>query len=107
MEIGYNPMPSPITTVAIRYEQDVVLARQRTRQIAKELGFDSQDQTRLATAVSELARNSFSYAGGGKVDFAIDGATAPQVLLIRVIDEGPGIANLKEILEGNYNSPSG
>jgi signal transduction histidine kinase/DNA-binding response OmpR family regulator len=100
-------MPPAITTVAIRYEHDVVLARQRTRQIAKELGFDSQDQTRLATAVSELARNAFSYAGGGKVDFVIDGATVPQVLLIRVIDEGPGIANLKEILEGNYKSPSG
>ena len=60
-----------IMTVAIRYEQDVVLARQRTRQIAQYLGFDSQDQTRLATAVSELARNAFGYAGGGKVEFAI------------------------------------
>ena len=100
-------MAASITTVAIRYEQDVVLARQRTRQIARELGFDMQDQTRLATAVSEVARNAFSYAGGGKVEFSIEGATAPQILLIRVIDDGPGIANLKEILEGDYKSPSG
>ena len=100
-------MAAPIMTVAIRYEQDVVLARQRTRQIAKELGFDSQDQTRLATAVSELARNAFGYAGGGKVEFSIEGATAPQIFLIRIKDEGPGIAKLKEILEGRYRSHTG
>lgn len=100
-------MASPITTVAIRYEQDVVLARQRTRQVANELGFDTQDQTRLATAVSELARNAFSYAGGGKVEYSVEGATAPQVFFIRVKDQGPGIANLKEILEGRYQSPTG
>jgi signal transduction histidine kinase/CheY-like chemotaxis protein len=100
-------MASTIITVAIRFEQDVVSARQRTRQIAKELGFDSQDQTRLATAVSELARNAFGYAGGGNVDFSIEGATAPQVFLISVKDDGPGIANLKEILEGRYQSQTG
>lgn len=100
-------MASPIITVAIRYEQDVVLARQRTREIAKELGFDSQDQTRLATAVSELARNAFGYAGGGKVEYSIEGATAPQVFLIRVKDDGPGITNLKDILEGRYRSHTG
>ena len=100
-------MASPIITVAIRYEQDVVLARQRTRQIAKELGFDSQDQTRLATAVSELARNAFGYAGGGKVEYTVEGATAPQLFLIRIKDDGPGISNLKDILEGRYRSHTG
>jgi signal transduction histidine kinase/DNA-binding response OmpR family regulator len=100
-------MAFSIMTVAIRYEQDVVSARQRTRQIASVLGFDSQDQTRLATAVSELARNAFGYAGGGQVEFSIEGASAPQIFLVRVKDEGPGIANLKEILEGNYQSRTG
>ena len=46
----------------IRYERDVVVARQRARQVAALVGFDVQDQTRLATAVSELARNAFEYA---------------------------------------------
>jgi signal transduction histidine kinase/CheY-like chemotaxis protein len=99
-------MPT-IMTVAIRYEPDVVLARQRTRQIAKSLGFETQDQTRLATAVSELARNAFGYAGGGKIEFAVEGAHAPQLFLIRVTDQGPGIANLEEILEGRYQSQTG
>ena len=100
-------MSIPILTVAIHYEPDVVLARQRTRQIAKALGFDGQDQTRLATAVSELARNAFTYARGGEVFFSIEGAIAPQLLLIRVKDNGPGIAQLKEILEGRYQSQTG
>src|SRR6185295_3231896 len=48
------PMTLAVLTVALRHEQDVVVARQRTRQLAGLLGFDSQDQTRLATAVSEI-----------------------------------------------------
>src|SRR5262245_40782004 len=100
-------MAFSIMTIAVNHEQDVVLARQRTRQIAKELGFDTQDQTRLATAVSELARNAYSYAKGGKVEFSLEGATAPQLFLISIKDQGPGIANLREILEGRYQSQTG
>jgi signal transduction histidine kinase/CheY-like chemotaxis protein len=96
-----------ILTLAIRYERDVVLSRQRARQLASLLGFDAQDQTRIATAVSEIARNAFTYAGGGKVEFALEGATLPQVLLISVTDEGPGIAHLRTILEGEYRSETG
>jgi len=96
-----------ILSTVTHYEQDIVLARQRTRQIASALGFDAQDQTRLATAVSELARNAFTYAGGGNVEFCLEGQTAPQVLLIRISDRGKGIAHLKEILDGSYRSRSG
>ena len=100
-------MAYAITSVLIQHEPDVVTARQRTRQIASALGFDSQDQTRLATAVSELARNAYGYAGGGKIEFMIEGQTTPQVMLIRVSDKGPGIANLGAILEGRYRSSTG
>jgi signal transduction histidine kinase/DNA-binding response OmpR family regulator len=100
-------MAYAITSVLIQHEPDVVAARQRTRQIASALGFDSQDQTRLATAVSELARNAYGYAGGGKIEFMIEGQTTPQVMLIRVSDKGPGIVNLAAILEGRYRSSTG
>ncbi|HUC97175.1 MAG TPA: ATP-binding protein [Candidatus Polarisedimenticolaceae bacterium] len=100
-------MSYPITNVTIEYEHDVVLARQRAREIAALLGFDNQDQTRIATAVSELARNAFVYAGRGKVEFEIEGRTVPQLFVIRIGDRGPGIANLKEILEGRYASRTG
>lgn len=98
---------SPILSAAIRYEQDVVIARQHARQVAALLSFDSRQQTRLATAVSEIARNAFQYGGGGRVEFVLEGETAPQVLLIRVSDQGPGIANLRQILEENYSSKTG
>ncbi|MFB2975449.1 ATP-binding protein [Microseira sp. BLCC-F43] len=84
----------PILTVEIRFDQDIVLARQRARQIANLLGFDIQEQTRIATAVSEVARNAFQYAGKGKVEFLIEGQS-PQVFVTRISDSGEGIANLQ------------
>jgi signal transduction histidine kinase/CheY-like chemotaxis protein len=100
-------MTLPIFTVAIRHEQDTVTVRQRSRQIARLLGFDTQDQTRIATAVSEIARNAFRYAGAGRAEFVVEGKTAPQLFLVNVSDEGPGIRNLPEILEGRYTSTTG
>jgi signal transduction histidine kinase/CheY-like chemotaxis protein len=100
-------VPSPVLSLAIRREADVVTARQRARQIAQLLGFDVQDQTRMATAVSEIARNAFTYAGGGHVEFVVEGRAVPQVLVISVTDQGPGIADLRRILEGDYKSRTG
>lgn len=100
-------MSLPILAVAIRYEHDVVAARQRARQIAGLLGFDVQGQTRIATAVSEIVRNAFNYAGGGTVDFLVEGQTAPQVFLARISDQGPGIKDLSRILAGQYRSATG
>src|SRR3954468_21262376 len=95
-----------ITTVEIATEQDVVLARQRARQIAASVGFDLQEQTRIATAVSEIARNAFEYGRGGHVDFDLrqDGRPA---LVIHVEDMGPGIRDLDAVLDGRYKSRTG
>ncbi|HUN63812.1 MAG TPA: ATP-binding protein [Candidatus Sulfotelmatobacter sp.] len=90
----------------IRYERDVVLARQRARAVAAALKFDVQAQTRLATAVSEIARNAFQYAGGGFVDFEIENGET-RMLVISVRDRGRGIPNLDEILAGKYVSKTG
>jgi signal transduction histidine kinase/CheY-like chemotaxis protein len=98
---------NPLFTVAIQYEHDVVLARQRARHIAGLIGFNSEGQTRTATAVSELARNAFQYAGAGKVEFFVEGKTSPQLFRIKVTDSGPGIANLQDILDGRYHSKTG
>jgi signal transduction histidine kinase/CheY-like chemotaxis protein len=97
----------PIVTVPIENEGDVVAVRQRAHRVAELLGFDRQDQTRIATAVSELARNAFGYAGGGRAEFALDATTVPQRFVVRICDQGPGIANLQTILDGQYRSASG
>jgi signal transduction histidine kinase/CheY-like chemotaxis protein len=100
-------MNGRLLSVRVRQEHDVVAARQRARQIAAAIGFDSTEQTRIATAVSELARNAFMYAGGGTVDFSVEGSAAPQLFIIAVADRGPGIANLEEVLAGRYRSTTG
>ena len=95
-----------VLTVIIRREHDVVLARQRARQIARLLGFEGQDEVRIATAVSEIARNAFQYAGGGKVEYSYTGVPVRQ-MLVRVSDEGKGIADLQAVLGGEYTSRTG
>ncbi|MEH2261228.1 ATP-binding protein [Nostoc sp.] len=94
-----------VFTMEIQYQQDVVQARQRTREITEQLGFDAQDQTRLATAVSEIARNAFQYAKGGTVEFCVAGE--PQAFLIRIQDRGGGIPHLADVLAGRYTSNTG
>src|SRR3984885_5440198 len=100
-------MSSPIVTLPIESESDVVAVRQRARRIAELLGFERQDQTRIATAVSEIARNAFGYAGGGKAEFAVEPGDAQQLFHVRVSDKGKGIADLQSILDGGYRSQSG
>lgn len=100
-------MSVALLSMAIRYEQDVVAVRQKARQVAAAVGFDGQDQTRIATAISELARNAFMYARGGAVEFFIEGQRAPQLLVMRVSDRGPGIADVDAVLSGRYRSATG
>jgi signal transduction histidine kinase len=96
-----------LMTVELRSEHDIVSARQRMRQIAELAGFEQQDQTRMATALSELSRNSFEYAGKGRVHFFFDLQTSPQSVLVKIEDSGPGISDIDAIFGGNYNSKTG
>jgi signal transduction histidine kinase/CheY-like chemotaxis protein len=100
-------MNIPLLSVRIHHEHDIVAARQRARQIAAALGFDATEQTRIATAVSEIARNAYAYAGGGGVEYSVEGDTPPQILIVTVSDKGGGIANLEEVLAGQYRSRTG
>ena len=95
-----------ILFIQILDERDVVAARRRARQISALLGFDVHDQTRVATAVSEIARNALIHAHGGTVEFAVEFA-APQSLVIRVGDRGPGIKDLSAVLDGEQGPAGG
>jgi signal transduction histidine kinase len=98
---------TPLLALSIGDESDIVVARQRGRQLAVRLGLSQQDQARLATAVSEIARNAFQYAGSGRVEFSLDLRSQPQVLWVEVSDKGPGIGDMDRILGGSYESPTG
>ena len=95
-----------VLNIALRNERDVVHARQRARELAALLGFDNQDQIRLATATSEMARNAFRYARNGEVHFFLRLEPSQQMEVL-VRDSGPGIANLQDIMEGRYQSATG
>ncbi len=54
-----------VISIEIKTQRDVIIARQAARDKAKENGFRLADQTRIATAISELTRNVIQYAGEG------------------------------------------
>ncbi|MBT9329570.1 ATP-binding response regulator [Paracidobacterium acidisoli] len=98
--------PSRLLSVNLSTETDFLLARQRAKQIAEVLGFETQDQTRIATAVSEIARNAYEYATSGVVEFYLEREDQAAFRIV-VKDKGKGIPRLDEILDGNYISASG
>lgn len=102
-----NSQQISLLTLHLRHSEDIVNARQRARQIANLIGFDAQAQSRLATAVSEIARNAYRYASGGKVEYLINNTLINPSLTIFISDKGSGINNLDNILGGNYVSKTG
>lgn len=101
-------MRLPLLTIALRRETDLLLARQRARQITQLLGFSAGDSTRVTTALAEIARNALTYGRGGSAAFFIEGEQhGAQSLVVHITDEGPGIARLDTILAGQYGSQTG
>lgn len=100
-------MNARLLTLALTDETDIVLARKRTRRLAELIGFEGQDQTRITTAVSEIARNALEYAGGGRIEFRLSGSVAAQRFEIAIADSGPGIAQLDDVLDGVVRSANG
>jgi len=90
--------------VPIEHEHDVVVARQKGRQLAAALGFSTTDQTLLATAISELARNIIRYAGHGRVQLRCLETSGRRGVLIVASDEGPGIPNLDLAMRDGYST---
>ena len=98
--------------IYVRREADIVKVRERVRRLARQMRFDTTTQIKITTAVSELTRNIYEYAGSGAITLAVavrkDGAGAAG-LQITARDDGPGIdeASLRAIMRGRYSSPSG
>ena len=97
----------PIERVPIRQTTDVVIARSFARQVAGKIGFGIADQTRLATAVSELARNVMQYAGEGFCE--VTDASDEKNMSIRILieDHGPGIHDIDSAMKDGYSTSGG
>ncbi|MCJ8008511.1 anti-sigma regulatory factor [Lederbergia wuyishanensis] len=93
--------------VKIINEWDIVAVRQLGRNVAKELGFGTVDQARITTAISELARNIFLYAGQGEVCIVKEHQNGRNGLKIIAKDNGPGIADIRRVMEDGYTTSGG
>ena len=94
-------------SLPVRIEQDVVLARQAVRRIAQNRGMRLIDQTKLVTAVSELARNTVVYGGGGDMDWEVVEEGPRTGIRLTFRDEGPGIPDIKLAMTDGWTSGSG
>ncbi|MBA2709839.1 MAG: anti-sigma regulatory factor [Tatlockia sp.] len=91
-------------TIPINNELDIVIARQRGRAIASELGFFSIDLALIATAISELTRNIITYAERGTLILEIVEKKKRKGLLVTITDEGPGIENIESAMQDGYST---
>ena len=96
--------------IEIRGEDGIVAARQVARATALRLGFGMVDQSRIATAVSELARNVVRYATAGRGEAIVrDLETSDRGVGLEIVvrDEGPGIPDIALALRDGYTSGPG
>jgi serine/threonine-protein kinase RsbT len=97
-------------SVGIAGEDDIVAARQLARETAKGLGFGMVDQARIATAVSELTRNIVRYATEGRGNAVIRTLSGPdgrRGIEVVVTDDGPGIADVEQVMQEGFTSGNG
>ncbi|MDN7246540.1 anti-sigma regulatory factor [Planococcus shenhongbingii] len=95
------------SSVEILTEWDIVAARQLGRNVAKELGFGTVDQARITTAISELARNIYLYAGQGRIEIQQLMENGVKGILIIAADQGPGIPDIRKVMEDGFSTSGG
>ncbi|WP_158738594.1 anti-sigma regulatory factor [Alteribacillus sp. YIM 98480] len=99
------------SNVEVRTEWGIVSARQAGRNLAKEIGFSSVDQARITTAISELARNIYLYAEKGEIIIEaveeIHSTGVKHGIKITAKDKGPGIKNIRQVMEDGFTTSGG
>ena len=91
-------------TIQIEREIDIIAARQAGRQLAGQLGFSSTDQTLIATAISEVARNILIYAEKGEITLGTINDGVRTGIQVVAADQGPGIENVELALRDGYST---
>lgn len=102
---GSDSLRPDACAVQILGESDIGKARAEARRICDALGASAFAMQKVATIVSELARNMVLYANGGEVE--IVPVHSGKRIIVRATDRGPGIPNMDEIFSGNYKSKTG
>jgi serine/threonine-protein kinase RsbT len=90
--------------VAVEREADIVTARQNGRGLAAGMGFSSTDQTMIALAISEIARNIISYAHHGTITLSSLEDRGRRGIEIIARDQGPGIPDIELAMRDGYST---
>jgi serine/threonine-protein kinase RsbT len=93
--------------LALKDEQDLVMARGKAKDYAKQAEFSVIEATKLVTAVSELARNMLLYAGGGTMHIETMGDATKKGVRAIFEDQGPGIPNIEQVMQEGISSWNG
>ncbi|OLD58726.1 MAG: ATP-binding protein [Ignavibacteria bacterium 13_1_40CM_2_61_4] len=91
----------------IAADVDVVQARQQGREVAADCGFTSGDQTVIAAAISEIARNILMYAKRGEIVLSVVANGDRQGVVVVARDQGPGIRDVARALQDGYSTSGG
>jgi serine/threonine-protein kinase RsbT len=91
-------------TVPVNADIDIVTARQKGRELARDLGFTSTDLALIATAISELARNIILYANSGEIVLSVVENGTRRGLKVIARDDGPGIPDIERALEEGFST---
>jgi serine/threonine-protein kinase RsbT len=92
------------THIVLEHDGDIVTARQQARLVAIGQGFSGSDLTRIATAISEIARNILTYAKRGEVVLTAEQVGTRRGILVVASDDGPGIANVEQAMVDGYST---
>jgi serine/threonine-protein kinase RsbT len=97
----------PVERRPIRSSDDVILARRLVRDVAIAQGLTLVEQTKLITAASELARNTFLHGGGGEMQVEVLREGGRRGVKVTFADEGPGISNIEVAMQDGFSTMGG
>jgi len=98
---------APVEEISIVEQTDIVRARAEARRVAGLIGFGLADQTRLATAISELTRNVLQYAGRGHCEISDISDEQNSAIKVVITDYGPGIPDIGRAMQDGYSTSGG
>ncbi len=93
--------------VPIDSDADIVIARQQGRALAERIGFSATDQTIIATAISEVARNIIKFAKRGEIILSTTMKNPERGVVVVARDQGPGIVDIQLALQDGYSTGNG
>ena len=90
--------------VRVQNDIDVVTARRKGRELAVRVGFSARDLVLIATAISEIARNTVRYAGYGQVEMTAATNGRRRGITVVVRDNGPGIEDIERAMRDGFST---